>query len=229
MPWDGTELWIGKLSREGAVIEQRKIAGGIEESICQPQWSPDGILHFVSDRTGWWNLYRWRDNQAEALCPLAAEFGQPQWVFGGSLYGFASEKQIICSYSKNGTDYLATLDTATRVLARLAFPSRRSHNCESPPTAWFSLAHLRRRRVPLSHWIFRRKDFEVLRRSRETAVDAGYLSEARAVEFPTEQGLTAHGYFYPPRNRDYAAPARRKAAALGHEPRRPDFIELRFA
>ncbi|MBM2805998.1 MAG: peptidase prolyl oligopeptidase active site region, partial [Deltaproteobacteria bacterium] len=113
MPWDGTELWLGQLNGDGSVRERQRIAGGDNKSVCQPQWSPDGVLHFVSDRTGWWNLYRWRENQVEALCPMAAEFGQPQWVFGGSLYGFTSEKQIVCSYSKNGHDYLATLDTAT--------------------------------------------------------------------------------------------------------------------
>jgi dipeptidyl aminopeptidase/acylaminoacyl peptidase len=207
MPWDGTELWIGKLSREGAIIEQRKIAGGIEESICEPQWSPDSILHFVSDRTGWWNLYRWRDNQAEALCPLAAEFGQPQWVFGGSLYGFASEKQIICSYSRNGTDYLATLDTATRVLCEISGPFTAISQLRIAANGLVFIGASGTETSAVVTLDISTQRFEVLRRSRETAVDAGYLSEARAIEFPTEQALTAHGYFYPPKNRDYAAPA----------------------
>ena len=56
------------------------------------------------------------------LCPMAAEFGQPQWAFGGSLYGFASEQQIVCSYTKNGIDYLATLDTATKTLRAIELP-----------------------------------------------------------------------------------------------------------
>ena len=47
---------------------------------------------------------------------------------------------------------------------------------------------------------------EVLKRSTDLAIDEGYLSIAQPIEFPTENGLTAHGYFYPPRNRDYAAP-----------------------
>src|SRR4029434_6698673 len=80
MPWDGTELWVGKLSEDGVVTEKEKIAGGNDESIFQPEWSPDGILYFISDRTGWWNLYRWRENQVEPLCTMEAEFGQPQWV-----------------------------------------------------------------------------------------------------------------------------------------------------
>ncbi len=61
----------------------RQVAGRAgEESIFQPAWSPAGDLHFVSDRTGWWNLYRERDGEVEALHPAEAEFGWPQWVFG---------------------------------------------------------------------------------------------------------------------------------------------------
>ncbi len=204
MPWDGTELWLAQLNGDGSVGERQLLAGGANESIYQPQWSPDGMLHFISDRTGWWNLYRWRDNQIEALCPMDAEFGQPQWVFGGSLYGFASERQIVCSYTRNGIDYLATLDTETKACAPSSFPIRRFPKFASPPTAWFSSARRRSETSAVVALDLATDKLEVLRRSRETGVDDGYLSEARAVEFPTEQGLTAHGYFYPPKNRDFA-------------------------
>src|SRR5918996_1003997 len=122
MPWDGTELWIGKLSDDGSVIAKEKIVGAVDESIFQPEWSPDGILYFVCDRTGWWNLYRWRENQVEPLCAMDAEFGQPQWVFGTFLYGFASGRRIICSYSKDGRDHLASLDTETKALSDIELP-----------------------------------------------------------------------------------------------------------
>ncbi|MDH3445979.1 MAG: S9 family peptidase, partial [Deltaproteobacteria bacterium] len=122
MPWDGTELWVGTMNDDGSLREQRCIAGSSSESIFQPEWSPDGILHFVSDISGWWNLYRCLDNRIEPLCPMAAEFGQPQWVFGSSLYTFVSENQLICSYSRNGRDYLASLDTDTKTLRNVNLP-----------------------------------------------------------------------------------------------------------
>ena len=122
MPWDGTELWVGKLTGDGSISEATRVAGGVNESIFQPEWSADGILYFVSDRSGWWNIYRWRAHQAEPLCPMDAEFGQPQWVFASALYGFASKRQIICSYAKNGRGYLATLDTVTRTLDDIEVP-----------------------------------------------------------------------------------------------------------
>jgi hypothetical protein len=115
MPWDGTELWMAELLPDGSLGQRTLVAGGETESIFQPQWSPDGILVFISDRTGWWNLYRWheRQRQVEALCPMEAEFGQPQWGFGMSTYGFGSAEQLICAYSKNRYYHLASLDTRT--------------------------------------------------------------------------------------------------------------------
>jgi hypothetical protein len=122
MPWDGSELWRGQLNGDGSVGERQRVAGGENESICQPQWSADGTLYFISDRTGWWNLNRFIENNVESLCPMEAEFGQPQWVFGGALYGFLSDGQIVCSYSKNGSDRLATLDPTSKILRDIDIP-----------------------------------------------------------------------------------------------------------
>jgi hypothetical protein len=116
MPWDGCELWVGELDAAGEVRDAQLVAGSVTESIFQPTWSPDGVLYFVSDRTGWWNLYRWRDGQVEPLAPLEAEFGQPQWAFGMSTYAFESADRIICTYTQAGVDHLAALDTRTKQL-----------------------------------------------------------------------------------------------------------------
>jgi len=214
MPWDGTELWVGQLNGDGSVGERQLIAGGNNESIYQPQWSPDGTLYFVSDRTGWWNLYRWRDNQIEALCPMTAEFGQPQWVFGGSLYGFASQRQIVCSYTKSGTDHLATFDTATKTLGAIELPYSAISQVRVAAECVVFIGASGIETSAVVTLDLSTKRFEILRQSRETTVEAGYLSEAHAIEFPTEQGLTAHGYFYPPKNRDYAAWANEKPPLL---------------
>jgi dipeptidyl aminopeptidase/acylaminoacyl peptidase len=214
MPWDGTELWVGKLNDNGSLTEKEKIAGGSDESIFQPEWSPEGILNFVSDCTGWWNIYRWSKNKVEPLCPMAAEFGQPQWVFGASLYGFASERRIICTYFEDGCDFLAALNTETKTLDRfdLPFSTVSQVRCAgdrvvfigASPTASTSLVSLN----------LTTHEFKVLRRSRESQVDAGYLSVPRPIEFPTERGLTAHGYFYAPQNRDHTAPKTEKPPLL---------------
>ena len=207
MPWDGTELWLGKLNNDGAVIEETKIAGGVDESIYQPEWSPDGVLHFISDHTGWWNIYRWRNNRIEPLCPMQAEFGQPQWVFGGSLYGFASDKQIVCSYSQNGNDYLAVLDIETKALSDIPLPFTAISQVRVTGKRVTFIGASAQEASAIVALDLSTKGFHVLRRSRDAAVASGYLSEARAIEFPSDHGLTAYGYFYAPKNRDYAAPS----------------------
>ena len=214
MPWDGTELWVGTLSEDGWVREVTHVAGGVNESIFQPEWSPEGTLYFVSDRTGWWNLYRWWNNKIEPLYPMDAEFGQPQWVFASSLYGFASERRIVCRYIKDGRDHLAILDTVTRALdeTELSFTAI-SQVCAAGDRVVF-IGSSSTEPTSIVSLDLMTKKVEVLRRSRETDVDAGYLANPRAIEFPTESGLTAHGYFYPPQNRDYAGPADEKPPLL---------------
>jgi dipeptidyl aminopeptidase/acylaminoacyl peptidase len=145
---------------------------------------------------------------------MDAEFGEPQWVFGNSLYGFESEKRIICTYAKDGRSYLASIDTTTGRLDDIDLPysvisqvrtigSRIILLAASPaePTSVFSLDLTTRH-------------LKMLRRCRELTVDAGYLSVPRAIEFPTEHGLAAHGIFYPPRNRDYIGSADEKPPLL---------------
>ena len=214
MPWDETELWVGKLSDDGAVTETEKVAGGDDESIFQPEWSPDGTLYFVSDRTGWWNLYRWKENKIEPLCPLDAEFGQPQWVFGASLYAFASGRSIVCTFAKNGRDYLATLDTDTKKLETIELPFTTISQIRASGNRVVFIGAAAADTNSIVSLDLPTKSFEVLRRSRETAVDGGYIAAGQSMEFPTEGGLTAHGYFYAPRNRDYNAPAHEKPPLL---------------
>lgn len=214
MPWDGTELWIGQLSDDGSVAKKTRIAGDIDESIFEPEWSPDGILYFASDRTGWWNLYRWRQNKVEALCTMDAEFGQPPWVFGASLYGFASESQIVCIYTKDGRDCLATLDATTRALDTIELPFTTISQicCAGDQVVFIAASPTVASAITSLH--LNTHKFEVLRRSRESAVDAAYLTEAQSIEFPTEHSLTAYGYFYPPRNREYTGPPHEKPPLL---------------
>jgi dipeptidyl aminopeptidase/acylaminoacyl peptidase len=210
MPWDGTELWVGKLTGDGSIDEPIRVAGGPGESIFQPEWSPDGMLYFVSDRTGWWNIYRWRDEKIEPLYPVDAEFGQPQWVFASALYGFASERRLVCSYTKPGRDYLATLDAATRVLDHIELPFTTISQVRAAGDRIVFIGASSTEPTSVVSLNVATKKLEVLRRSREIAVDTGYLTDPQAIEFPTSDGLTAHANYYPPRNRDYSGPVNDK-------------------
>jgi dipeptidyl aminopeptidase/acylaminoacyl peptidase len=214
MPWDGTELWVGEIARDGTILSPQRVAGGIEESIFQPEWSPDGTLYFISDRTGWWNIYRWREQRVEPMCEMAAEFGAPQWVFGASTYAFESVRSIICTYIDNGGSHLARLDTATRRLENIAVPFTSIGQIRAAPGRVVFIGGSPTAHAAIVSLDLTTRRIDTLRRASEITVDAGYLSIPQAIEFPTENGLTAHAFFYAPRNRDFAAPNGEKPPLL---------------
>jgi dipeptidyl aminopeptidase/acylaminoacyl peptidase len=211
MPWDGTELWLADINENGLLDNARLVTGGINESVFQPEWSPGGTLHFVTDRDGWWNLFRLNPDGAdpviEPLYPMDAEFGQPMWGFGMSTYGFEADDSIICVYTVNASDHLARLNTT----------SKRFDDIDSPYTNINSIRVSGDRALFLGGAPSRfsglvlvkthdAEDGLVLRQSTDVTVDEGYISQAQAIEFPTEHGLTAHAFYYAPHNHNFVAP-----------------------
>ena len=214
MPWDGAELWVGEFKGDSLLHNTERVAGGVDESIFQPEWSPDGTLYFVSDRTGWWNLYRFRDGMVEPLCRMAGEFGSPQWRFGMSTYAFESANRIICTYTQNGTGHLASLDTVTRKLERIETPYSSITSLQAVPSGIVFSGDSPTEPSSIVRLDLAKGQFDILHRSSEIVIDAGYFSIPQAVEFPTEGRLTAHAFFYPPCNRDYIAPAGERPSLL---------------
>ncbi|NJO74894.1 MAG: S9 family peptidase [Leptolyngbyaceae cyanobacterium RM1_406_9] len=206
MPWDGTELWVAEVKENGELGDRHLIAGGLTESVFQPEWSPDGVLYFVSDRTNWWNLYRWQNGQVEPLCQKAAEFGLPQWVFGMFTYGFDRDS-LICTYTEDGIQHLARLNTQSLELSEIETPFASISGIRIAPG--YAVFGAGSPKVPgaIARLDLTTGQTEVLRRSSETEVDPGYLSVPETVEFPTENGLTAYAFYYAPKNRDFQAPA----------------------
>jgi len=204
MPWDGCEVYVADLADDATLQNVRQVAGRAgEESIFQPAWSPAGDLHFVSDRTGWWNLYRGRDGQVEALHPAEAEFGWPQWVFGMSAYGFLGDGRIACLGERDGVQHVAVLDPQSGELIDLDVPHsamRPSLDVEGDRVAFVGGGPSIPDQVVLLDVTARSMD--VLRSSSSVNVDDGYISIPRQIEFPTEDGVTSFAHFYPPQNRD---------------------------
>ena len=211
MPWDGCELWVADLLDDGSLGERRLVAGGVDESIFQPSWSPSGALHFVSDRTGWWNIYRAASDfgSVEPVCAMEAmdkEFGRPAWVFGLSIYGFVSDERIICTYTQSGEWHIGDIDTTSGTLTTVPTPFT------DVGTLYVSARHVAftagSPTMPMSLMRHDLADGSTtrIRSSSDATLDDGYVSQAQAIEFPTEDGLTAHAFYYAPTNKDHDAP-----------------------
>ncbi len=218
MPWDGTELWVAEINADGSLCKKKLVAGGVDESIFQPEWSLDGVLYFVSDKSNWWNLYRTPLNPPllrgeagiEPLCEMAAEFGLPQWIFGMSTYAIVSESKIICTYTQQGKWQLASLDLIAKQLTTIETPYTDISSVKARGEIVVFLAGSPTESTAIVQLNLATSQREVLRLSSDLSIEPGYLSVAEPIAFPTENGLTAFGFFYTPQNQDFAAPAGEK-------------------
>jgi len=214
MPWDGTELWVANLAEDGAIANAQKVAGGSEESVVQPMWSPDGLLYFVSDRSGWWNLYRSKDGAIEPLFPMQAEFGMPHWVFGYINYGFSSADRLICTFNREGVSYLAKLDISNRCLDVLETPYTDLGSVHVTVDNVVLGAGSATQPGAIVQVDLTAGSHTILKCASELTIDPGYLSVPQAIAFPTSNDQIAYGFFYPPTNRDYTAPASERPPLL---------------
>ena len=209
MPWDGCELHVVDLAPDGTVANVQHVAGqdGVE-SIWQPEWSPSGDLVFASDRSGWWNLERIRDGKRSTLCPMDAEFGYPAWSFGSRSFGFLGDGRIVCGYDSKGFTHFGVLDPDTGRLDELDLdldswgaPSLAAEGDKVVIIAGSATIPHQVARIAVDTG-----EREILRTSVDSPVSTAYFSTPRVIEFPTEDGLTAYAFFYPPANPDFEAP-----------------------
>lgn len=201
MPWDSTVLWTATLEEDCSLGGAHPVAGGPGESITQPRWSPSGVLHYVSDRSGWWNIY---DEGGAPLCSMDVEFGRPDWTFGASTFGFLDDDTLIAVWGSGGVDhvglvrdgraqelpltfsYVASLVTANGTVAVIA---------ASPNEAAAALTL-----DPV------RRSADVVRRSQESFLDPETVSAPSPLQFPTGSGQTANLLLYPPANSHFTGP-----------------------
>ena len=219
MPWDGTEVWVAALHSDGSVERPEIVAGGPGESLFQPEWSPSSELHFVSDRSGWWSLYRTTDHEVEALPTLEADFGTALWQLGFTRYCFAADGAIVCTYSKDGFDHLGRIRPGGSSVepietgltsfyppqfivggsGRIGFIAGSATDTQSVRLLDLSTGKV-----------------EVIYTAFELTVDPAFISIPHPISYPTEGGALAHALFYPPANRDFT----------GNEGERPPLIVI---
>ncbi|MGH3733903.1 MAG: prolyl oligopeptidase family serine peptidase [Acidimicrobiales bacterium] len=214
MPWDGTRLHEAVLDESYNVASERIVCGGDHESVVQPRYGVDTVLHYISDRSGWWNLYLDAAAQAKALSPLDAEFALPAWRFGTRSYAVREDGSIVTTWSKDGVSHLGVVPEGGGPIAEVATswqyfdsPSERDGVvvcAVGSPVTPLSIVE-----IELSSG-----QTSVLKASRDDSIDPAYLSVAEPIEFSTEDHLTAHALFYPPTNPDFRGPEGARPALI---------------
>jgi len=249
MPWDGTEAWVAELAADGTLAGERLVAGGPSESVLQPLWSPAGELHFASDRTGWWNVYRVDDAagtpvsaaapapggagkpEALPLAPRAAEFAKAPWVFGLQHFVFPADGTLVAAFTEGGRDHLTVLERGTMAAGAAATGAPHLRELETPYSVVYSLTPLGDKvgMIAASHT----EGYQVVvldpadgscavaRRGRPTPVDPAFISRPEPIVFPTGDGSDETG-------EEAAAPAAPDsgltARANYYPPTNPDFV-----
>jgi dipeptidyl aminopeptidase/acylaminoacyl peptidase len=207
MPWDATLLRVAAFEPDGTLGAPILAAGGPDESIAQPEWGPDGTLHLISDRSGWWNLYRLVDGpRLEPLAPMEAEFADPAWIFDRSAYGFLADGAIVAIGRSAGRDHLFRIEPA-ELIGELETPFTELDALQVGLHTVVALAG-----SPGDPAVVARLDpatlapAGVLRRASTVTLDPGSISPPESIEFPTTGERTAHALFYPPTNPDFTGP-----------------------
>ncbi len=206
MPWDGTELWVADLDPDGTFSVESFVAGGPEESVLEPAWSADGLLHFVSDRNGWWNLHR----EDRALTTLEdGEIGMPAFVFGMGRYAFFGDGRIACVVTRAAVDSLELLDPETGALepAGLDWTSYGPTALAAEGDRVFFSATSRTEPATVIVWDASSGEETSVHRTFDLDLDPAAVPTPRALDFPTRDGATAHAFYYPPASTDSEGPA----------------------
>jgi dipeptidyl aminopeptidase/acylaminoacyl peptidase len=203
MPWDVTQLWRGRL-QDGCWSEARAVVGAdSRESVVEPRWAQNGDLTYISDRTGWWNLYR----EGRALAPMEAEFAGPAWSVGGSSYVFLADGTLVATWASRGNGYLGVVKDGRATALALPYTSFRDLAPAGTGAAEGVLVVAGGPATP-SELVRVSLDgqVEVLRPSGRSVLAEAWVSAGQAFDFPTGTGEEAHGLYYPPKNPEFRAP-----------------------
>ena len=206
MPWDGTELCVARFETDGTLGPARTIAGGATESIFQPEWSPDGTLYFVSDRSGWWNLHRLLNGEVEVVHPMAAEFGKPQWTFSMVTYAFMSAERIAATYTQGGRWQLALIDTRSRTCTPVPLLVQPLESIHATADAIYFIGGSATEANAITRLALADRSTEVLRSASAERIEPAWISVPEAITF-TAAGRDVHAFYYPPVNPAVTAPA----------------------
>jgi dipeptidyl aminopeptidase/acylaminoacyl peptidase len=214
MPWDATALHVGTPGSDG-IAGLQVVAGGPDspsESVLEPVWDTDGTLYFLSDRSGFWNLYRWRGGRVEPVMVVDADLGGPLWVLGASTYALTGDGRALVRLCRDAVDSLALVDLDSGAIRTLPLPfasfgsvgvldARTGYAIAAPDDAPPALITID---LDTGAW-------QTVRSAGAPVLAASYVSRPQPIEFPTRSGddgapRTAHAFFYRPHNPDGAGP-----------------------
>lgn len=219
MPWDGTTLWQADLDASGMPKNTTALAGSATESIFQPEFTHDGSLMAISDRSGWWNLERITPGPRCALYPHAADFGLPLWQFGMRTFAESHDGRLACTWQAPEGYRLGLLDPDSGSMEDLHVPWTQLSNIVSDDHDLVFIGAAADRFAELVRFEVESGRFDIIRRSSEIDLTTADIAVPEALHYSSgPDGDTAHAYYYPPthRSRDAAADEKPPLLVMSH-------------
>ncbi|GMR20724.1 MAG: S9 family peptidase [Gammaproteobacteria bacterium] len=211
MPWDSSLLWVADINPDGNLTAPIHIAGGNNVSIFQPRWSPGGRLFYISDASGWWNPWCWDGAESSQVLSMKAEFALPQWVFGMSTYAVLADNHLLCSYSQQGSWYLAHVDVVNQGIKNINLPySDISAIGVEGDVAVFLGASITENQSIVSMDLVSDKHRSI---TKSVAGEGEWISVPQAVSYADANGEEVYAFYYAPQG-SVQAPASERPPLL---------------
>jgi len=217
LPWDGTDLQVAAFNNKGIIESAQTIVGGTSESVFQPMWAAGGELYFSSDRNGWWNIHRYRNEKVEAVVEMEAEFAWPQWVFGMSTSAIVGDNYLACAYTQAGLWRLGIIDLRTNVLSQIELPYSWIDQLRAASTKLFFYAASPDCGKELVALSLADEKLQIIAKAAENEPDPREVSVAELLTFESD-GVDVQAFFYSPKN-PYVIPSKNEKPpliVLGH-------------
>jgi dipeptidyl aminopeptidase/acylaminoacyl peptidase len=215
MPWDSATLHVAPVRADGTLGAPRRIAGGTDGAVFQPEWGPSGELYFVCDRTGWGCLYRWLNEKIVRVHGgRGADLFRPQWVLGSRSYALGPGGKIGMVSLEAGAPLFEVKDLERDRVTRYPRLQALAARIDDPVALEESFAALVS--SPLAPPAVLRiagSRLDDLGRRPGAGVEAGDLSRGERRTFRRPDGRQVHAIYYAPRSdrirgpRDEAPPA----------------------
>ena len=222
MPWDGNHLISGSFNpADASVSTKAELAGGQDESIVQPTWSKDGTLHFVTDRTGWWNIHAWRGGAPVNLLDERSDHGRPDWQFAFTSYAHLPDGSIAVGKGGVTSGAVVLVDPASNSAKVVEIPySEVSFATAAPDGDSILFVGASPTQEPaIISLDLETETCSTIYAPSKVSIDPGYLSSPQHIIFPTTENGEAHAYYYEPTNKDFEAPSPSPRSAGGESKR----------
>ncbi|MEU2167941.1 S9 family peptidase [Micromonospora chersina] len=210
MPWDACEVWVAPYLPGGDIGSPRKVAGGSNESALEPRWGPDKALYFMSDRSGWWNLYRWNGDTIEPVGPIAGECAAEPWELGYASYDFLADGRIAMVVQEGPRHRLVVIEPDGAVCpVDVAYTSIKPYLAAQGTTvALIGSSPTAAPQVAVVHLADRHPRLEVLTRSEHAELSNAQVSTPTELRIGVPGGREVVALVYPPTSSaaDWCAP-----------------------